>query len=293
MSSLRNRMQPWETRPEQLGPIGPMDPDVAAGRPVGQRLRPGRRAEGDRAVRGAAVARQLAAHMERSGRGWGRGRADADGRPEDRLSLTDERRRQRTRVDEQPLVDDLVAAEGASQDPARDAGCPNGTGAPRACPRPLTIAMFVVPSGVLAASCPTVGALALGRSRTGVVRATGAQSVRARSSASSSGASRGRAQVRARADRRPARRQRAMGRAASSSSEHRGGSGRQRPLGPRRTRRSHRGVRARSSAGESRRPPRSGLWPPHDELRRGDQTVHLAHRFRLVERVAAGVAPAR
>ena len=149
----------------ELGLAGPVDPDVAAGGPVGQRrgLRAG--AEGDGAVERAGVAPQAVADVEGARRR--RGRRAPDRRPGRRNTARPLRSSvsgQARAIDDQPRVDrprsrrapSAAASPVCARRAGRRARIHSPPRASRA--RPRTSTRFVVPSGVRAASRATARA---------------------------------------------------------------------------------------------------------------------------------------
>ena len=104
---------------DEFGLVGPVDPDVPARGPVGQRrgLRAG--PEGDGSVDRAGVALEAVADVEVAGRGGGRGPADPDRGPEDGAPVAQQRQRQPRAIDDQPRVHLFVAAERRTRQPSR------------------------------------------------------------------------------------------------------------------------------------------------------------------------------
>ena len=102
---------------DQPGLVGPVDADVAAGGPVGQRGRLRARPEGDRPVERAGVAREAVADVEGAGRSGGRGAPDPDRGPEHGAPVAQQRQGQPRAIDDQPRVHLLVAAERRARQP--------------------------------------------------------------------------------------------------------------------------------------------------------------------------------
>ena len=103
---------------DELGLAGPVDPDVAAGRPVGQRrgLRAG--AEGDGSVEGAGEAPQAIADVEVAGRSGGGGAPDPDRGAEHGAAVAQQGQGQAGAIDDQPRVDLRVAGECRARQPS-------------------------------------------------------------------------------------------------------------------------------------------------------------------------------
>ena len=274
---------------DQVWAVGAVDADVAAARPVGQRRRSRARAERDRPVERALVARQPVADDELAAR---RGRvrcADADGDAEDGATVAQERRAPARRGRRRGACAPSRRRRARSAAPSRvvplgSAGSRTRTqSSPRWSRRRASgRTMVVVASGVRAARMPTAGAEPAGRRRAVTSRRTAAHVVSPGWRSSATGGPIANAAARSAGSREAAAvpagfRARGSGEPESSAAASRiAGGGQEGDRGERRV------ARTRASPREARLAPAAGL---HHEASVGDDRERAALRARLVELV--------
>src|SRR6059058_1169830 len=103
---------------DQVRLVRPVDSDEPAARPVREDGRARARAERDRAVERIREIRELLADVERARRRRPTRLPDRHGCTKDGLAAVEQRRRQSGDVDDEARVDELVAAERGTGDPA-------------------------------------------------------------------------------------------------------------------------------------------------------------------------------